>query len=158
MAYTIVVMYDLNQAVGRGCPNRQTDVMLVQYFFAAMSISSFNWPRVQVNPAVASGPAPIFPINGQFKDGLVDWIVEFQYQATRNGFGPLVTDGRVDPSGVAWGDSNLRHTHRRTIQAMNLVLQRAAPSRFENLPNDANVPGPLRTELLKIRLTNSLSR
>ena len=154
MAYTIISMYNVNQAVGRGCPNRQTDVMLVQFFLAALNLSNI-FPVSGFSSPIGS-PEPIFPIDGVFKIGLVDWIAEFQRVANRNGVGPLAVDGRVDPSGVGWGDTNIKHTHRRTIQVLNVLLARSDIKRFESLPDHPSVPGVLRAELLSMRLTNSL--
>jgi hypothetical protein len=147
MALTYAPFYDVEYPVGTNKMNASTDVMLVQYFLFHILVGS-NW-NIPYGPWVpeSGGPAAIFPIDGVFKPGLVDWIKAFQTFANNNGLGPLFVDGFVSHGGAAWGRHKPKAQRWYTIHAMNNVLFLANKQRFFNLAKDPTVPAALQTAL-----------
>jgi hypothetical protein len=81
--------YNLDRAVGPGCPNTPTDVMLVQFFLH----------QIYTHPGKASSkPAgPKIEINGRFDGTTAEWIKHFQAEGKAKGKA-MGSDGRVSPA------------------------------------------------------------
>jgi hypothetical protein len=153
MSHTAVVMYDVDGPVGRGGSNFPTDVMLVQFVFSAIVLDP-SWNTAPVfsnNFMLASGPGAIFPINGVHQPALNDWIASFQAQVNSStSFGPVATDGRVDPAETGWFRRH-RAPHRRTLHVMNHILFIANQTRFERMDSDPRMPSGLQAALRTFR-------
>lgn len=128
------VLLTVEQTVGRGCPNRRDDVMLVQFFL-----------KVATDGGVPSGgygppgqqPIKIDGIYGHQTQAYIDY-----YQAEnsrRNPASPLKADGRVDPvHGKALG-SVTQSVY--TILALNVTFQNVrGPNALMNPSSDRYYP------------------
>lgn len=152
MAITMAPFYNVNAAVGKGCQNYRTDVMLVQYMLFYICIQSRpHWDENHsfwTPNAPPLGPQAIFPFTGDYNPELDAWIRDFQETANERGFGPLTVDGRINRAPVGWGrPSKLGVGHWYTLQAMNRVLYGCSPRSFANLPQLSDVPAPLSADL-----------
>jgi hypothetical protein len=129
--------YNLNMAVGPGCPNRQDDVMLVQFllkqFYAA--------PDRQ-------GTAPVgeMKVDGMWGPTTARWILAFQLRMKHH-HGAIFADGRVDPARSFV--SSISHTVYTIIWLngqwradLGLIHQGA---RYSNLEQETDAPAALRS-------------
>jgi hypothetical protein len=143
MAGRIITMYDIGRSVGHRGENQSPDVMLIQFFL----LTIFMDPGYPVDTAFSLDTAvdteAVAPRDGVFKPGLVDWILMFQRIANKTRVGPIVVDGRVDPSNVGWGLKGNRTQGRRTIMALDQVLLNGDRNRFERLFEERNMPAQL---------------
>jgi hypothetical protein len=69
-------LYNLDEAVGLGCPNKRLDVMLLQLML-------LSWSRYNLQNMGGKGISPkagfmILPANGIFDNRLLGWILGFQ--------------------------------------------------------------------------------
>jgi hypothetical protein len=86
------VVLTVEEAVGRGAPNRRVDVFLVQFFLyvaAQASENSWGWG---IDRAV---PKPT--IDGAYGPITQDWIDRFQKFIAKKPSRGIIVDGRVDP-------------------------------------------------------------
>src|SRR5262245_36479658 len=96
-------IYNVDQPVGLGCPNRTDDVLLVQVLLK----------RFFELQASARPPGPPLVVNGCFDPTTFYWVVHLQYIVSSAG---LTVDGRVDP---AHGGSTPHHHRAYTIFYLN---------------------------------------
>jgi hypothetical protein len=147
--YVYPPFYDVQESVGGGhSPNRELDVMLVQYLLFSIYFDD-EWP-LPFGPEIpgdVAGPGAIQPIDGMAKPELSAWIRHFQKFANSNGFGSLDVDGIVSHRGAAWGRIKPRASNFWTIHAINNVLFRSNKEKFHGLSTDSGVPKALRTEI-----------
>jgi hypothetical protein len=86
------VVLTIEEAVGRGAPNRRVDVLLVQFFLyvtAQNSEDSWGW---SIDRAVAKPT-----IDGAYGPITQNWIDRFQKRIARKPSRGIIVDGRVDP-------------------------------------------------------------
>ena len=86
MALKEIPFYNIDSAVGPGCPNKPTDVMLVQFFLHQI----YSHPRKTNKPA-----GPTIQINGRCDPVTTTWIKHFQNDL-KSQSAKIGTDGRVD--------------------------------------------------------------
>lgn len=131
--------YNLDRAVGPGCPNANTDVMLVQFFLHQI----YSHP----GKATSKPAGPKIQINGTFDGTTAAWIRHFQNEGKNKGK-PMGSDGRVDP---AKGDhfATSANNNFYTIAYLNYnhcARYRQAHNHLEQHPL---VPPALKSELAK---------
>jgi peptidoglycan hydrolase-like protein with peptidoglycan-binding domain len=135
--------YNVDTAVGAGCPNKRDDVLLVQYFIVT----------INNNPNVFSPPIPTIPLkpNQIFRpDGVAGPItvraIEHFQQVGQDRGNNITVDGRVDKaSGSGFGTiSNTQFT----IIFLNNAYRNIRVGAFQNITILAgDCPGELRSAL-----------
>ncbi len=153
MAMTLTPYYDVLASVGRGGKNLPTDVMLIQYFLTAIGKvpSYFHMELIDpVSGRLRTDWDAITSFNGNCSEILIECITRFQKEANKNGMGPLVVDGIINTGSRGWGRENVKGTRWRTIMAMNEILYNFDKNSFLKLPDQPNLPGPLRADLKTI--------
>ena len=151
MAHTILPFYNVDSRVGGG-QGKATDVMLVQYMLFKVCINGqphFGRPT-GFTPVAAnvSGPGAIFPFTGVYSRELDAWIRAFQTAANQRGFGPLTTDGMINPAPIGWGKRSIGKTGRwYTLQALNSLLLAKSEMPYSQLPLASDLPAVLAKDL-----------
>ena len=139
MAAKEIPFYNIDNAVGPGCPNRRTDVMLVQFFLHQI----YTHPRVTSKPA-----GPKIQINGTCDAVTTAWIKHFQGDMKGRGK-PISTDGRVDHAkGEQYSFSSTSHTGY-TITFLNHNHCNRYRREHDYLEQHPLIPGELKVELAK---------
>jgi hypothetical protein len=137
MALKEIPFYNLSSAVGPGCVNKRTDVMLVQFFLH----------QIYSHPAKSNKPAgPKIQINGAFDGTTANWIRHFQADI-KGQAKSIMADGRVDP---VQGAQNARSSMSKTfytISWMNYGHWHRYRRDHNCLEENPLVPGDLRLEL-----------
>jgi hypothetical protein len=85
------LVLDIDEPVGKGCPNRKLDVYVVQYLLKSVIDSPKTSRKMDILPATPLN------IDGIFGERTAEAIRFFQVSGSR---GPLAvgTDGRIDPT------------------------------------------------------------
>ncbi len=137
MALKEIPFYNLSSAVGPGCSNKRTDVMLVQFFLH----------RIYSHPAKVNKPAGAkIQINGAFDGTTATWIRHFQADIKGQGKS-ILADGRVDPvQGAQNGRSSISRTFY-TLSWMNYGHWHRYRRDHNCLEENPLVPGDLKLEL-----------
>jgi hypothetical protein len=153
MPMLIPPMYTIEKSVGHQGVNSVLDVKLIQYFLYSINFDA-GWGLSSIikNSAGPGGGIVVFPHDGKARPELGEWIRNFQRDFAATGLGTLVTDGRVNPVVVAWGNKTINVPNKRTIQAFNQVMWRGNRDRFMKLQQDQSVPADLRAQLGIMRL------
>lgn len=140
MATKEIPYYNVDNAVGPGCPNQRTDVMLVQFFLHEI----YNHPSQMQNRP----PGPDIGISGNFDATTAQWILHFQNHVKRVGLRVLV-DGRVDHArGEQLSRSSISQT-QYTITHMNYTYAKRFRQEHNHLERHPRVPGELKAELVQ---------
>jgi hypothetical protein len=140
MAMKFYPFYNLDQAVGKNCPNVADDVMLVQFFIRELA----------KDPQVGPGTRPSAPlaVDGVYTPAVGEWILWVQKSINQKNPGTSLADGRVDPArGLATNGKFLKSTisHTQyTIVTLNASYRYRYKKSHDALENDPNVPGLLR--------------
>lgn len=125
--------WNISAAVGWGCKNRQSDVMLVQYLltraYGIYSSPPFKTPIV---------------IDGIFGPQTYKWIRAFQ-----SGNGWLGIDGKVDAVDGTRETSTISRKGY-TIHWLNVDMQINYPHLYNDITIDKKLPAVLCNELMKI--------
>ncbi len=135
MASKEIPFYNVDSAVGPGCPNKRTDVMLVQYFLRRLYYNSVK----QYKP-----DGPPVEVTGVCDDRTKAWILFFQKELTSTGNNVLV-DGRVDPG--KQGQLSAISRTGYTIEGLNVQHAKRYRKDHDYLELSPNVPAELRSEL-----------
>jgi len=123
--------WNISAAVGWGCPNRQTDVMLVQYLLHR----GLGGARPTEKP---------ISMDGIFGPQTYKFIKYFQKEVTFT-----TTDGRVDAAGGTRDVSTKTKTDY-TIHWLNVYLKEYKPVFYNDITIDNQLPTVLCNELLRI--------
>jgi len=138
MATKEMPFYNVDGAVGPGCPNKRTDVMLVQFFLHEIYDHPTQKPNKPAGPDIG--------ISGNFDATTAQWILHFQNQVKRIGH-RISTDGRVDHAkGEQYTRSSISQT-QYTITHMNISYARRFRQQHNQLEAHPRIPGELKTEL-----------
>ena len=139
MADKEIPFYNLESAVGPGCPNRRSDVMLVQFFLH----------QIYGHPSKINKPAgPKIQINGIFDGTTATWIKHYQNDLKGQGK-PIFADGRVDRAkGEQYSFSSISKTGY-TITFMNFGHCERFRQEHNHLERHPLVPGELRSDLAR---------
>jgi hypothetical protein len=134
MAYKDPPLYNIDQAVGPGAPNRRTDVMLVQFFLR----------EIYAHPDfVAVKPPGTMQVDGLFGSTTATWIDAWQKLLKTRGK-PVIADGRVDPvSSDSWDARTGNGGKRYSFWHLNSSFRRRFLRRHDHLESDGAVPGEL---------------
>ena len=140
MADKEIPFYNIAAAVGPGCPNKRTDVMLVQFFLH----------QIYAHPTKArKRPAgPDIQINGQFDATTAIWVRHFQDDLKGQGK-PVLADGRVDRArGEHFSNSSISKT-LYTISFLNTGHCIRFRQDHDHLERHPLIPGELKAELFE---------
>lgn len=120
--------YNIDSAVGPGCPNHREDVLLVQYFLVTINNnpSAFSPPF----PPLALGPGEILKVDGVPGPITFRAIRHFQDIARKRG-NSVAADGRVDPAKGS-GFGSITNT-QFTIIFLNNGYRTIRPGQFQNI-------------------------
>jgi peptidoglycan hydrolase-like protein with peptidoglycan-binding domain len=133
------VFYDVDAAVGTGCPNRREDVYLVQFLISVI------WGKKDMHGDVvgaAGKPAP--RVDGICGPETITAIRQFQEY-----YGVTLVDGRVDPvpPGQSYGPI---HKMAYTMIGLNTnVAGLLSTDRHALICNEPNFPMLLKQKLFK---------
>jgi hypothetical protein len=132
------VFYGADAPVGRGCPNRNDDVYLVQFFINAM------WGKKDPGSTevfgAAAGAAPM--IDGVCGRQTVDAIRHFQ-----EFYGASVVDGRVDPVPAGQTTGPIQHKWYTMIGLNTNFASFFNTDRHALICNEPNFPIVLKQEM-----------
>jgi len=133
-------IYNLDGAVGNGCPNQRLDVMMVQVFLQhwRTDVIGESTKRINAN-SVSQGP---LPPNGSFDNRTLAWI--FWYQLSNWRDTSLIT-GKITPAAADGSDLNGTHTLLHLeLQLMNPDANgNFAGKMFLDMSKDPDVPRDL---------------
>ena len=139
MALKEIPFYNIDTAVGPGCPNKPTDVMLVQFFLHQI----YSHPRKSNKPA-----GPKIQISGRCDAVTETWIKHFQNDLKGQG-AKIGTDGRVDhANGEQYSFSSISHKGY-TITFLNHNHCNRYRRDHDYLEKHPLIPGELKAELMK---------
>jgi hypothetical protein len=139
MANKIEPFYNVDLAVGPHAPNKQTDVLLVQYFLKKIYADQ---------PFRARKSPNTLKLDGRFGPILQSFIVDFQTIYRQSG-GYVHVDGRVDPmrgSRPYHDKSSITKTHY-TIAKLNGSFRKRHRAAHNQLELQADLPPVLAAEL-----------
>lgn len=139
MAEKEVPFYNIDSAVGPGCPNKRTDVMLVQFFLRQI----YGHPTKKNKPA----GSPI-EVNGIFDSTTAAWIKHYQNDMKGQGK-PIFPDGRIDrANGAQFSVSSVTKTHY-TIGFLNAGHCERFRQEHNHLERHPLVPPELKADLAR---------
>ncbi len=130
--------YNVNKAVGAGCPNQRTDVLLTQYFLQQIFK---HVPDFQTDPY----PGGVVVIDGIAGPQTFSAILHFQKVAKKRGW-ITSQDGRVDPPVGEQSFGSISHT-QYTILSMNSAFKKGRPQDWPRVSRASDCPGELRQPL-----------
>ena len=133
----VPTFYNLNAAVGYGCPNMTEDVKVVQFFLQRFfSIPMFTREK----------PSGTMTVDGRVGAITRTWIRSFQVVCRKNRQNVSV-DGIIDKAGNGNNPNNLTssisHTEY-TIRALNAVLRHEDTAVYKTLSTNPVVPPDVR--------------
>ena len=132
-----LLFYNVDAAVGKDCPNRRPDVLLVQYLLTVCTKA----PKLAYIRISAMGDEKYMKITGTWEDWDV-YLLNFQNDLKQRGK-LILRDGRVDP--VAAGrPRGLIHHMQYTILYLNLGYSALRPNDFPRMAEVGDCPGELR--------------
>ncbi|HEX8250043.1 MAG TPA: hypothetical protein VF599_17855 [Pyrinomonadaceae bacterium] len=133
--------YNVNQAVGMGCPNWSEDVMVVQFFLQKI-YEHADWKPFQ--------PKGAMKVDGKCDPVTRSWILKFQSDARDSGTN-LYPDGIVNKAGNAVSNQKAAITGTTyTIRSMNNFLRHNQKPLYSTLPVNPAVPPLLRLAFLQM--------
>jgi hypothetical protein len=133
------LFYNVGAAVGKGCPNERTDVLLVQYLLKEnMRLKTFSY----IPNTTSDGNVQI---NGLWNQTWDLFLLNYQNDLKQRGK-PAVRDGRVDPvtGGRVFGP--IRHSIY-TILWLNMGYLQVRPADFPKIAEAGDCPGELRPRI-----------
>jgi hypothetical protein len=131
----MVVIYDIDAAVGRSATNRRDDVLLIQFF---LRIAMLDADSAGYRPPNAQ---PI-KIDGVCGPGTQAYIDFFQQEAKRRNPSRMpITDGKIDPLHTPFHRSPLEN-QVHDVYALNRLYQKRRPHHL-NLAKDVLFPPAL---------------
>jgi peptidoglycan hydrolase-like protein with peptidoglycan-binding domain len=132
--------YNVDTAVGQGCPNRRDDVLLVQYFLreSFKGVSDFKKDPF---------PGGVLAVDGRAGPQTFAAIRHFQKVSKAKGFSSA-QDGRVDPPVGEKFHGSISQT-QYTILTMNVAFKKARPQDWPRVSKASDCPGELRPRLIE---------
>ena len=139
----VPTFYNINSAVGFGCPNIEEDVKVVQFFLQRF---------FTLRPFAGEKPAGSMSVDGKVGPITRTWIHKFQAVCRRSKQNVLV-DGIIDKAGNPENPNNLTSSISRTentIRALNAVLRHEDKEVYKTLTTNPVVPPDVRMIFLQI--------
>ena len=136
--------YNLNFAVGHGCPNYEEDVKVVQFFLKRL---------FSLADLVSKKPKGEMVIDGKCGPTTRNWIVKTQLVCREDG-GNVTVDGIIDKAGNPANSSNRESTISKTvymIRAINNKLRREDTAVYKSLTTNPVVPSDVQTIFVKMQ-------
>ena len=134
--------YNVNQAVGLGCPNWSEDVMLVQFFLQRVYMDNEWKPKT---------PKGTMKVDGLCGPITRNWILKFQIDARNDGFNTH-PDGIVNKAGNATSNQKTSISNTEySIRGLNNFLRIMQKPLYSTLPFNQEVPPLLRLAFLQMR-------
>ena len=130
--------YNLDSAVGPHAPNRQADVMLVQFFLRELARDQTVAPQTR--------PKSPITVDGMYGPSLGQWILWFQNAMNAKRPGGTLADGRVDPARGTYLDKSSISRTQYTIVGLNASYRSRYKTSHDALENDTRVPPVLRAK------------
>jgi hypothetical protein len=136
-----MLFYNVDAAVGKGCPNRRPDVLLVQYLLKECCKA----PKLAYIRTSVLSDEKYMKITGTWDQDWDTYLLNYQNELKHRGMS-ISKDGRVDPvAGLPRGP--IHHT-QYTILYLNLGYGALRPGDLPRLADVGDCPGELR-DLLK---------
>ncbi len=139
----VPTFYNLNSAVGYGCPNIEEDVKVVQFFLQRFFTLRYF---------VGEKPSGTMSADGKVGPTTRTWIRKFQLLCRKSKQNVLV-DGIIDKAGNNKNANNLTSSISRTeyaIRALNAVLRHEDNAVYKTLTTNPVVPPDVRMIFLQI--------
>jgi hypothetical protein len=130
--------YNLDEAVGPKAPNRQADVMLVQFFLRELAQDQSIAPMTR--------PKTPIMVDGVYGPVLGQWILWFQNAMNAKFKGNTLADGRVDPARGSYLNKSSISRTQYTIVSLNSSYRFRYKKSHDALENDSKVPSMLRAK------------
>jgi hypothetical protein len=144
---TLQIMYHIDLAVGRGCPNRRGDVLLVQFFIRLLQDQPQKFDGEQYNFIPGSGRQ--LSIDGICGEETIQHIAHFKQEHDRAGAvgeQAMLKDQRIDPM-LASSPFGVRTGHVLSILRLNQdVAESIGAERFRKLYAERLFPQELKNE------------
>jgi hypothetical protein len=132
-----LLFYNVDAAVGKNCPNRRPDVLLVQYLLNECCKSpNFSYIRISV-----MDDEKYMTVSGTWESHWNTYLANFANQLKHSGR-TVVQDGRVDP--VAVLPRGPIHHHQYLMLYLNLGYALLRPKDFPRMAEVADCPVELR--------------
>ena len=137
MAVQLTPVYQLESAVGKGSPNKASDVKVVEGL-VELAMRRFSFQTVVTSAKAKGLPAPDAPLTltGQYSDNLQKWIsfaqaMFKQYHLIGN------ADGRIDPlpqkASTIDFDGLTKSGKKFTLMQLNICALEQSPEEFMGL-------------------------
>lgn len=137
------IVYVVDQAVGRACPNRRDDVLLVQFFLRVAS----EGPKKARLTTPGGKPLQVDGMWGPSSQAMLDRFIAVENVDNPEPHLLLVNDGRVDPtaSGTLLGSKS---KSMYTILALNVAFTKARSQQaLQDITTDPLFPQELRRSI-----------
>lgn len=144
----IRLFYNVDAAVGQGCPNRRPDVLLVQYLLK----EGCKAPGLAEIQAGAGFVQTAMDITGVWDQIWGGYLSNYLLTLKRRGK-PIVHDRRVDPVVAAQSRGAIHHM-QYTILYLNLGYGDLRPNDLPRMADVGDCPGELRP-LLRLKFVGS---
>ncbi|POR51786.1 hypothetical protein [Bosea psychrotolerans] len=144
---TLQIMYLIDLAVGRGCPNRRGDVLLVQFFIRLLQDQPQKLDGEQYNFIPSSGRQ--LKVDGVCGEETIRHIAHFKQEHDKSGAAGeqgMLKDLRIDPM-LTSNPFGVRTGHVLSILRLNQdVAASIGAERFRKLYAERLFPQELRNE------------
>ncbi|MDR6874387.1 hypothetical protein J2Y55_005421 [Bosea sp. BE125] len=144
---TLQIMYQIDLAVGRGCPNKRGDVLLVQFFIRLLQDQPQKFDGEQYN-FIPSGGRQL-NIDGICGEETIRHIVHFKREHDKGGASGeqvMLKDQRIDPM-VTSSPFGVRTGHVLSILRLNQdAAESIGAERFRKLYAERLFPQELKNE------------
>jgi hypothetical protein len=144
---TLQIMYQIDLAVGRGCPNRRGDVLLVQFFIRLLQDQPQKLDGEQYNFIPASGRQ--LNIDGVCGEETIRHIAHFKQEHDKGGATGdqvMLKDQRIDPM-LTSSPFGVRTGHVLSILRLNQdVAESIGAERFRKFYAERLFPQELKNE------------
>jgi hypothetical protein len=135
-------VYVVDQAVGAGCPNKRSDVLLVQYLLNVLAEK--RPPYEAIRPADEMG---LLPMTGICDQRTIKYIKNFQRYVKEKKVN-ILEDGRIDPIMTGGSRSGGSRTYY-TIVGLNAGMRTRRGDQFTPY-QDPMLPRELENELFMV--------
>jgi hypothetical protein len=143
--------YNVNSAVGYGCPNEKEDAMMVQFFLKRLYMTELMKPDT---------PKGNMTVDGKVGPVTRNWILKFQLDMKNRG-NDCFPDGIMDKAGNPNNANNQTAAIARTrytIRLLNNGLRKLDSAVYKSLPTHPEVPPELRAAFTQMNAAFPLNQ